>query len=334
VASVQLAPDGHSAAQILTATMPVPVTALSHFGNTLTAEFSFGDEGQSLNAATVPNLFGAIQKDSTLDLRGIAHFTQLPNLELFADAGFPFTRVPDLSRSAVILPAAATPDEISLYLAVVAAFGARTGYPGTRVGVGTADDISEFRDRHLLVIGDPKDQPLFRRWAGNMPLRFNGDVLELTKSSNPADSVRLWFDSTLRTQGQQLADIIDGSTAPDGVAMEFESPQETGRTVVLLAPHDSRNAESLSAFVIAGTTDGRVSGNISFLTNDRFESFVWNQRPYFFGELGWYQMLVFWVTRYFLVLPALVLLIGTLLAGWMNGWLQRKAALRLRVETT
>jgi hypothetical protein len=184
------------------------------------------------------------------------------------------------------------------------------------------------------VVGDANDQPLFHRWAENMPLRLNGDSFETSQSVNPMETVRLWLDSASKAQGQQLADVINGGTPPEGVAMQFESPQERGRTVVVLVGRDARSVETLSAFVMPGNIEGRTFGNISFLTSDRFESFTWNPRPYFIGELSWYQMLVFWVARYFLLLPVAVLLLGLLLAGWMNGWLKHKAELRLQVQSS
>jgi hypothetical protein len=80
--------------------------------------------------------------------------------------------------------------------------------------------------------------------------------------------------------------------------------------------------------------EGRVSGNLSFINNERFESFQWNQRPYFIGDLGWLGLTVFWITRYYVLLPIGILALSLVLAGWMNEGLRRKAALRLRVQNS
>jgi hypothetical protein len=40
------------------------------------------------------------------------HYAPLPNLEIFANAGFPFTRFADLSETTVVLPPTPTEQEI------------------------------------------------------------------------------------------------------------------------------------------------------------------------------------------------------------------------------
>ncbi|MDR3452356.1 MAG: cellulose biosynthesis cyclic di-GMP-binding regulatory protein BcsB, partial [Rhodoferax sp.] len=52
----------------------------------------------------IDNMRGLIDPDSTLDLTGYNHYIALPNLGVFNDSGFPFTRLADLSQSAVVLP--------------------------------------------------------------------------------------------------------------------------------------------------------------------------------------------------------------------------------------
>jgi hypothetical protein len=167
-----------------------------------------------------------------------------------------------------------------------------------------------------------------------MPLTMDSAGFRVSESGTPRETVTAWFDDRFRNQRQQLADLLNGPTLPEGVAAEFESPEESGRTVVLLASRDSSTAETLSAFVMLAGLEGHVSGNISFLNNDRFESFQWNQRPYFIGDLGWYGTTVFWVRRYYILLPIGILALCVVLAGWMNKGLERKAARRLRVQSS
>ena len=332
VGAVPLPPSAQGATAVLSATLPVPVAALSEFGNTLTAEFFFRSEDQRREPLAPDNPFGVILKDSSLDLRGISHFAQLPNLSLFSDAGFPFTQFPDLSQTAVVLPKVPSSQQLSLYLAVVAAMGARTGYPCTLVEVGTAENLDEFRGRHLLVIGTVADQPLMSRWSKQTPLTIDNSGFQISEQSSPLETTREWLDEKFRIQHQQLADLLNGPTTPEGVAAEFESPAESGKTVILLASRDAATADNLSAFVMPAEFEGRVSGNLSFLTGDKFASFQWNQTTYFTGHLGWYGATVFWIRRYYFLLPFGVLALSLVLTLWMNQGLERKAALRLRIQ--
>ncbi len=92
----------------------------------------------------------------------------MPNLELFANAGFPFTRYADLSQTRIVVPARPTSQEIGVYLALMANMGEQTGYPALRVDVG--DDSSLGADVDYLVLGTPDDQPAFARLSENLPV--------------------------------------------------------------------------------------------------------------------------------------------------------------------
>ena len=94
----------------------------------------------------------------------------LPRLELFADAGYPFTEWPDLDRTAVILPDAPSQAEYETLLDMAAFFGAQTGALATGLTVSGAGHVDRVQDKDLLLIGTPDSQPLFSEWASRMPL--------------------------------------------------------------------------------------------------------------------------------------------------------------------
>jgi cellulose synthase (UDP-forming) len=231
VASIELPPEGQNETDVLTRTLPVNVLALSRFGNTLTFDFSFGNDNQS--PANIANLYGAILKDSTLDLRGIPGFAEMPNLNLFAEAGYPFTRYPDLSHTAVVLPREPTAEQISLALAMLASMGARTGSAGIRVAVADAERVGEVRDRDLLVIGSGGDQRLFRDWP--LPVQVEGDGFQLAEVRSLPERVKLWLHRGYGSGRQQLAEVLGAANPPESGVMEMESPGQRGRTAVLLA---------------------------------------------------------------------------------------------------
>src|SRR5208337_1273685 len=63
------------------------------------------------------------------------HYAPLPNLELFANAGFPFTRLADLSETTVVLPSAPSEQEIETFVTLMGHFSRQTGFPALRVTV-------------------------------------------------------------------------------------------------------------------------------------------------------------------------------------------------------
>jgi hypothetical protein len=100
----------------------------------------------------------------------------------------------------------------------------------------------------------------------------------------------------------------------------------------VLAALTANRAENLSDFVIPASSAGGVFGNIAFLSGERVESFTWNKKSYYLGELGWYSLFAFWVNQYFLLLPVVVVILGLLLAGALNRWLHEKLTARLALQ--
>ena len=331
VANIDLPPDGRNETDVLQRTLPINVLALSRFGNTLTFDFSFGYGNESANTASLVNQFGAILKESTLDLRGVPGFAEMPNLSLFAEAGFPFTHYPDLSHSAVVLPVQPTTEQIALSLDVLASMGAHTGTPGTRVTVVDAEHVDQVRDRDLLVLGSGRDQRLFHTWQ--LPLKIERDGFQLAEVKSPWDRVKLWMHSRYGAGRQQLADLLSSATPPESAVMQIESPAQRGRTAVLLVSVNPESVDGLSSIMMPTTNDAGISGNTCLLAGDDYHCSDWNYRSYFVGQQSLYGWTNFWLVRFFLLVPLLVCLVVLVLAGWLNGWLHRRAVCRLEEQT-
>src|SRR5579863_9391035 len=126
-------------------TVPVPIADIRAFGNTVLFNFDFVPANRDSTASPVRS--GEILCSSSLDLHNMALWARMPNLGLFADAGFPFTQFADLSQTVVVLPSSPGAQEIGLYLHLMSRFGAQTGYPALRVAVnGPGSMISPERD--------------------------------------------------------------------------------------------------------------------------------------------------------------------------------------------
>ena len=128
--SIPLIP-GQEASRKMETEVPVPVVNLRPFSNSLSFDFTFQLLKKGGCEDTTPiNMQGAILRDSYLDLRGYPHYAPLPNLEIFANAGFPFTRFADLSETTVVLPPTPTEQEIETFVTLMGHFGRQTGFPG------------------------------------------------------------------------------------------------------------------------------------------------------------------------------------------------------------
>lgn len=140
----------------------------------------------------VDNMRGAIDPDSSLDLSSYQHFIAMPNLGVFNDSGFPFTRLADLSESAVVMPDNVGTDELSAYLTVMGRFGESTGYPATAVKVVQAKDVQSVADKDLLVLATGGNQPLLQQWQQYLPATSDGLQHHFLLSDLPR-YVRSWI---------------------------------------------------------------------------------------------------------------------------------------------
>ena len=88
-----------------------------HIGTDANTAFMIGGDNQLQFAFQIPpndlgrcrsapptELFAAIDPQSTIDLTAFRHYLAMPNLAAYANSGFPFTRVPDLAQTSIILP--------------------------------------------------------------------------------------------------------------------------------------------------------------------------------------------------------------------------------------
>lgn len=188
---------------------------------------------------TFPDVSAAIDGDSSIDLRGFHHFMAMPNLAAFGNAGFPFTRMADLSESAVVLPDAFTAEDVGNALTVLGRMGASTGYPALGHRFLRAADVAANPDLDLLVLGSRRTQPLFTEWAADMPI---GEGTQ-QRSFALSDWLTSHLPSFLSPDAQRtdLPSVAEVGLRPDPddvVMLGFESPLRKGRSVVAIIADD------------------------------------------------------------------------------------------------
>src|SRR5277367_5185776 len=162
-------PHDNSPNKALAYDVAVPLSNIRPSANTFLFNFYFqlAKTGNCQDTAPI-NLQGAILRSSYLDIRGLDHWAAMPNLELFANAGFPFTRFADLSQTRIIVPPRPSTAELGVFLALLANMGEQTGYPALQVSVN--DDSILGGDADYLVLGTPDDQPAFERLSEQLPV--------------------------------------------------------------------------------------------------------------------------------------------------------------------
>jgi cellulose synthase (UDP-forming) len=306
---------------------PLPASV---FANTLQAQFYFvPPSGRDCGSN---HFAGRIGSSSFLDLGEASHLAQLPELHLFSNAGFPFTRIADLGETAVLLPEHATEHELNLYLDLLSYFASQTGYPALRVETGTISEAARFGgdgQKDLLVLGANEDLQAMPEINKRLPLQLGSDGWQLSKYAQVGET----FQKTLR----RIRTAVFGGVAPEeeediapgGVLEQIRSPYASDRSLVLLLARDADALEPMTAALMEELPHDGITGSVSLWEGGNFVSHDYSTPGYALGDVDT-------LTKLKILLPdhPWLLMIGFsvivfALSLWLEIWLQSRIRRRL-----
>lgn len=278
------------------------------------------------------NILTAIDPDTTIDFSNTIRYAPLPNLSFFVNSGYPFTRMADLSETAVVMPPRPAAAEIEAYLNLMGLMGDATGYPGTRhvvVGPGQVDQVA---DRDLLVIGTYEDQPLLAEWSKDSPFQVDQGRLRVRLAATSSRFEAIVGGSPQGEQERRLADELLTSSGEDMANLvSFESPLNDGRTVVAAAAQSPAGLVRLTTAVKSPDLAPSVQGDLVVLKGNEITSFrVGEQYTRETEDLPITTKVKWYFADKPLLLVALLAL-GVILIAWLLFSLLKKlASMRVR----
>ena len=264
----------------------------------------------------------SVDPDSTIDLSRGYRFTEMPNLQYFVNSGFPFTRMADLSETAVVLPERPSTQELNAYLDVMGRIASLSGYPPVKMQVVRSADTSKMGDRDLLIIGTVAHLQGAADLLRSGPLGIAGGRLSV---SFPArlESVRRLFVGEEDADRQRAASALQAN-ATDSVSalVGFESPYTAHRSVVALVAGSGDTLESAVATIRDSEQSAFVQGDLSILTTGKVTS-------YRVADIYTVGHLPFWLYPSYVLRDqayaiVLIMLFGSLLCGTALFWLMRR----------
>lgn len=274
-------PHTDKASAALDTVVPVPVSDLRPYSNTMRLSFLFHAASAGQCGGAPPNLEGAVLKDSYLDISGIRHSAALPDLALFAGAGFPFTRRADLGGTAVVLPDRPSAGELELFLAVMGHFGAQVGYPALRVTVTNAAGMSRDGGKDYLVMGAAADMPALRVLDSSLPVGVDAGGLHLRDTGGFFDRA-VWWQAGQAQAGQMR---VVGSL-PEALIEGVQWPAGTRRSVVLIVLRDEAEAPNFVNALLSGSQSEEIAQSVSVLHGGQFTSYRMGGGAYRVGEVS------------------------------------------------
>lgn len=269
------------------------------------------------------NVQESIDPDSTIDLSKTERFTSLPNLAFFVNSGYPFTKLADLSQTAVVIPDQLTPADVQTYLTLMGMMGDSTGFPVVRVSVVTAAGVDKVADKDLIVLGAIGRQPLIAKWGENSQLRVDGGRLRVATTSaldrvytalDPnAKQERARVDQLLVQQGDNLATMIG-----------MESPLSSGHTVIMITGSTPEKQLAVLNTFRNRDLNPLIQGDLMVATPGKVTSFRVGSE-YTVGHLPLPTRIRWWLGNSPLIL-ILFTLIGVLIIALVAYWLLSRIA--------
>jgi cellulose synthase (UDP-forming) len=332
-------PHESSPKKTLSYNAALPVVSMRPFSNTLLFNFYFQIAKMGYCQDTPPiDLQGAILRSSSLDLRGLSHWAAMPNLELFANAGFPFTRFADLSQTTIVLPPRPTPAETGLYLALLAYFGEQTGYPALRLHL--ADSSSLSGDSDFLVLGTPTDQPAFTQLNPHLPVAIVDGGFSIRNTGGFFTNVEhaWWQVAEMRPNWWRLSasrereGLLESlGQFPDALLQGIESPWSSHRSIVTITLKSDDGAVPFAAAFWKSSTSADISQSVSVLHGSDFTSYRLGESVYHVGSLPWWNRVRYWLRAFPWLIIVLTFLLGLFVVPWIKIRLDRRAKARLEV---
>ncbi|POZ62891.1 cellulose biosynthesis cyclic di-GMP-binding regulatory protein BcsB [Chromobacterium alticapitis] len=236
-------------------------------------QFTFAADKQGeCSGGLVDNNRAEIDPDSTIDFSQYPHYAEMPNLALFANSAFPFSRLADLSDTVVAMPPQPAREDIGAYLSTLGFIGAATGFPALRFRLVGEEQLTPGLDADLLIIGDSKRLKLLQAWRKLLPTVLDGDNRRVADGLNEPQERELSL-KLLSKRDNPVSGVAD-FTARGKVAalLGLESPLKQGRSAIIVT---ATSAEAMGEVSDALSDDAKLaqmSGSVALLRGDAVDS--------------------------------------------------------------
>jgi len=247
------------------------------------------------------NLLLTIFGDSTLRTPPMTSWVDLPQMELFFQDGFPFTRWPD-GRDTVIFLAEKSMNTLAAALNLLAISSQKIGYPA--FGARFTFDAPKDPNREVLVVGPVLQIPPDLLKAAPVKFSRDGSISypQLKKPDPESRGEDSWIrkllsrfisppavERTLSPPWGAFSQQVSGLGAQRAILSQFQSPYQIGRSVVLLSAASSEELFQGAVMMWEPVVQGRIRGDLAILELASPEFQVASAEmgsKYFVGERG------------------------------------------------
>ena len=225
----------------------IPTYVFQPGSNTISFAAHLNSGGQVCDLLQPDGLFFTLYENSSISFPPMPHFVEMPKLELFMHSGFPLTRWPDGHEAYVWL---ADKDDRTLAAALnlVGLATQRNGFPMFGLTF-TYDKPQETGE--LLVVG--ASPAIDREIRSAAPLKLLEDGVTV-----PYPVVRGWNTDVSSAMSRQQSALGTGR----GLLMQFQSPYQAGRSVVMLTASSADDLLATSQLLLTGQVQSQAKGDL------------------------------------------------------------------------
>lgn len=273
---------------------------------------------------TTVNNHVVIDDSSTIDFSGYRHYMPMPDLRAFVNAGFPFSRMADLSQTLVLVNPQPQPVQLTTLFDTLGRIGSLTGYPALGVKISDNWEQAKQSDDDILMIGAiPPDL------QNDKQLNVLVDATQswVTQPRRP-----LPLPDSVAGEGDTTADSRTTITAsaPMAAIVGVQSPNNDQRSIVALLANNAEGQGLMNDALQDSGKRAAMSGSVAVVRASGVNSLRVGD-VYYVGHLPWWEQA--WSTLanhpgWLAVMAAVLVVIVALLL-----WMALRSLSRRRVMT-
>lgn len=223
-----------------------------------------------------------IDGNSTINFSGYRHFMAMPDLRAFANAGFPFSRLADLSQTVTLIDKAPHEEQVSALLNAVGNIGAQTGYPALALQLTNDPAQLSQVDKDILLIGSLPES-----------LRDEAKVGLLTETTKswvkmPVRQTVLPDEGSPQTDGRPDSRTDIRAETAVATIIGTQSPYFAQRSIVALLADSPQGYTLLNNALIDSTKRATVFGSAAIIRESGVSSLRVGDM-YYVGHLPWWE---------------------------------------------
>jgi len=290
-------PSSKEGAITQTADIPLAISDLTPFRNRLVFNFNFRNSFPAVLSCTMdknPQLSGTILPDSAIDITSFPRFAVLPDLRLFPNGGYPFTRYADQEKTGVVFSKVPGRGDIGIFLHMMSTFGAQTGLPALRIRVADPETLGRVQKRNLVIIGTYDSNPLLLKFTRSLPWESTAN-LEKLRTEDLLLKIFRWKNPPPSHFGpSDLIREFRKARLPVGVLTETVSPYTPGRVVLSVVGVSQNGMRSMDRVLFDPRLFSGIFGNVTVVTPQGMNSFFLPAPSFNTGKLDPVEAVRFW----------------------------------------